>query len=101
MYILVAVEPVDFRKGIDGLAALCRTRLQVYRNDAETRGMSPSERLRFHEEHSGPVMERLQAWLQDQFDQKRVEPNSGLVRDDNYTCVGKVGNEGNLCLYKN
>jgi hypothetical protein len=24
MRILVAVEPVDFRKGIDGLAALCR-----------------------------------------------------------------------------
>ena len=26
--ILVATEPVDFRKGIDGLAALCRQRLQ-------------------------------------------------------------------------
>ena len=24
MHILVAVEPVDFRKGIDGLAAVCR-----------------------------------------------------------------------------
>ena len=30
MRILVAVEPVDFRKGIDGLAALCR---QVLAND--------------------------------------------------------------------
>ena len=28
MRILVATEPVDFRKGIDGLAALCRIRLQ-------------------------------------------------------------------------
>jgi len=28
MKVLVAVEPVDFRNGIDGLAALCRTRLQ-------------------------------------------------------------------------
>ena len=26
--ILVAVEPADFRKGIDGLAALCRQQLQ-------------------------------------------------------------------------
>jgi transposase len=26
--ILLAVEPVDFRKGIDGLAAVCRQRLQ-------------------------------------------------------------------------
>jgi transposase len=51
---------------------------EVYRNDAETKGMSPPERLRFHQEHSGPVMERLRSWLQGQFDQKRVEPNSGL-----------------------
>ena len=28
MKILMAVEPVDFRKGIDGLAMLCRTILQ-------------------------------------------------------------------------
>jgi transposase len=28
MRILVAVEPVDFRKGIDGLCRLCRTELQ-------------------------------------------------------------------------
>jgi transposase len=29
MRILVAVEPVDFRCGIDGLAALCRLRLKA------------------------------------------------------------------------
>jgi transposase len=29
MRILVAVEPVDLRKGIDGLAALCRERLET------------------------------------------------------------------------
>jgi len=28
MRILLAVEPADFRKGIDGLAQLCRQRLQ-------------------------------------------------------------------------
>ena len=28
MKVLVAVEPVDFRKGIDGLAAVCKTSLQ-------------------------------------------------------------------------
>ena len=27
MRIVVAVEPVDFRKGIDGLAAVCRKKL--------------------------------------------------------------------------
>jgi len=29
MRLLVAVEPVDFRRGIDGLVALCRQRLQA------------------------------------------------------------------------
>ena len=29
MKILVAVESVDFRRGIDGMAALCRQRLQM------------------------------------------------------------------------
>jgi transposase len=29
MRILVAVEPIDFRAGIDGLAAACRKRLQA------------------------------------------------------------------------
>ena len=28
MKVLVAVEPADFRKGIDGLASLCKERLQ-------------------------------------------------------------------------
>ena len=29
MRILLAVEPVDFRKGIDGLAQLCRQQLKA------------------------------------------------------------------------
>ena len=29
MRLLVAIEPVDFRKGIDGLVAVCRERLRV------------------------------------------------------------------------
>jgi len=53
---------------------------EVYGYDAqaEKQGLSPEERLRFHQVHSSPVMERLHAWLQAQFDEKKVEPNSGL-----------------------
>jgi hypothetical protein len=40
--------------------------------------MSPEERLRFHQFHSGPVMDQLRAWLTGQFAEKKVEPNSGL-----------------------
>jgi transposase len=53
---------------------------EVYGYDAqaEERGLSPEERLRFHQEHSGPVMEKLHGWLSAQFAEKKVEPNSGL-----------------------
>jgi transposase len=49
-----------------------------YNAQAEEQGLSPEERLRFHQEHSEPVMENLHAWLQAQFDERKVEPNSGL-----------------------
>jgi hypothetical protein len=53
---------------------------EVYRNDsvAREREMSPDQRLRFHKTESGPVMEKLQQWLQAQLEQRKVEPNSGL-----------------------
>ena len=53
---------------------------EVYRYDAEAeqRGLSPQERLRFHQEHSQPVMDKLHAWFLAQFAEKKVEPNSGL-----------------------
>ncbi|MGH9444207.1 MAG: IS66 family transposase [Terriglobia bacterium] len=53
---------------------------EVYGYDAraEELGLSPKERLRFHQEHSKPIMEKLHTWLEAQFGEKRVEPNSGL-----------------------
>ena len=52
----------------------------VYRYDAEAeqRGLSPQERLRFHQEHSQSIMDKLHAWFLAQFAEKKVEPNSGL-----------------------
>ena len=38
----------------------------------------PKQRLRFHQEHSQPVMDALHAWFEAQFNEKKVEPNSGL-----------------------
>ena len=59
---------------------------EVYGYDAEAReqGLSPEERLRFHQEHSGPVMEKLHAWLEAQFAERKVEPNSGLGQAISY-----------------
>jgi hypothetical protein len=40
--------------------------------------MTPAERLLFHQNKSKPVMDNLKQWLDEQFVQKKVEPNSGL-----------------------
>src|SRR5205809_4257178 len=40
--------------------------------------MSPEERLRFHQVESGPRMKGLETWFQEQFAERKVEPNSGL-----------------------
>lgn len=53
---------------------------EVYGYDAqaEKQGLSPEERLSFHQQHSLPVMNALHAWLKTQDAEKKVEPNSGL-----------------------
>jgi len=52
----------------------------VYTNDALAKdsGMSPEQRLKFHQANSGPKMDELKAWLTAQFEERKVEPNSGL-----------------------
>jgi hypothetical protein len=65
--------PEECRKVLDVLRA-------VYRNDAtaKKRGMTPEERLRWHQAESGPLMEGLKNWLTAQIEERKVEPNSGL-----------------------
>jgi hypothetical protein len=66
----------------------CRSLLEtlrvVYINDSASEGMSPAERLAYHQEHSGPLMEGLARWLHQQIDDKLVEPNSGLGKAIGY-----------------
>lgn len=52
----------------------------VYHNDAVAReqGMTPQDRLAFHQACSAPLMDDLKRWLDAQFAEHRVEPNSGL-----------------------
>ncbi len=53
---------------------------EVYENDALAReqGMSPEQRLHFHQVESGPRMKDLETWFKKQFAERKVEPNSGL-----------------------
>jgi transposase len=59
---------------------------EVYGYDAEARerGCTPEQRLQFHQEHSGPVMEKLHQWLEAQFAERKTEPNSGLGKAITY-----------------
>jgi transposase len=59
---------------------------EVYGCDAEARerGLSPEERLRFHQERSQPLMDKLHAWLEAQFAERKTEPNSGLGKAITY-----------------
>jgi transposase len=52
----------------------------VFRNEATAKklALTAEQRLELHQRESGPVMEALKRWLDEQFEQKRVEPNSGL-----------------------
>ena len=68
----------------DNFPAECRHVLEaieaVYRNDqlARSQQQSAEQRLRFHQQHSGPTIEHLREWLDRQVAEKLVEPNSGL-----------------------
>lgn len=71
--------PVECRQVLEQLG-------EVYGNDAKARdaGMGPEERLRFHQQHSRPVMDALHGWLEAQFAERKVEPNSGLGKAITY-----------------
>jgi MoxR-like ATPase len=66
-----AIFPEECARVLDDIAA-------VYRNDSAAAQMSPDERLRYHQEHSAPVLEAMREWMDRQIEERRVEPNSRL-----------------------
>jgi transposase len=59
---------------------------EVFRIDAQAKaeGLTAEQRLRLHQERSGPGMEKLEKWLREQLDEHKVEPNSGLGKAIRY-----------------
>jgi transposase len=59
---------------------------RVYAFDEHCREhkLTPGQRLAYHQEHSGPLMQQLKTWMNEQFEQRLVEPNSGLGQALNY-----------------
>jgi hypothetical protein len=58
----------------------------VFKHEAATRqqGLTAAARLAHHQAHSGPIMEKLKVWLEDQVHERRVEPNSSLGKAFQY-----------------
>jgi transposase len=65
--------PEAARRVIEDLA-------EVYKHDAQCRQqqLSPEQRLSVHRQHSKPILDDLHRWMTEQFEQRLVEPNSGL-----------------------
>jgi transposase len=57
---------------------------KVYGNERATVGLSDQERLAYHQEQSGPEMEELKQWMEEQIGKKKVEPNSSLGKAIDY-----------------
>ena len=59
---------------------------QVFDHDEEARvqHMSAEGRLQYHQQYSGPLMDRLKHWLEQQFEERTVEPNSSLGKAFRY-----------------
>ncbi len=59
---------------------------KVYRNDSQAKeqGLTDEQRLELHQRESAPVMQDLKEWLDQQQQEKKVEPNSGLGKAISY-----------------
>jgi transposase len=59
---------------------------QVFDHEEEARvqQMSAEARLEYHQQYSGPLMDRLKHWLEQQFEERTVEPNSSLGKAFHY-----------------
>jgi hypothetical protein len=70
---LLEVFPQECKIVIEALA-------EVYKIDkyARINNLSPKERLELHQRKSKGIMDQLKNWLNAQFDERKVEPNSSL-----------------------
>jgi hypothetical protein len=71
--------PTECKHVIDALGTIYK-----YERVAKDLKMTPDERLKFHQQESGPVMNKLKKWFEEQFEEKKVEPNSSLGKAIKY-----------------
>jgi len=74
---LEEIFPVECRQVMEAIR-------KVYQYDDQTERMGDQERLEYHQKHSGPVMSELREWIEGEFRDRRVEPNSSLGKAFQY-----------------
>jgi len=74
---LEAFFPHPCQRVLDDLA-------RVYDIDAETATLNDQQRLVHHQVYSEPILTNLKAWLEQQFSDREVEPNSSLGKAFSY-----------------
>lgn len=80
----------NFYEILDSFTPECEFVLDIisqgYKNEAHCKrnGLDPPMRLQYHKEHSGPLMEALRVWLNNQLLHHLAEDNSGLGRATRY-----------------
>jgi transposase len=65
---LESISPYDLSRPINDLT-------KVFENDEKTQGMSDHDRLKYHQNHSKPILDKLKKWMQEQLDHNIVEPS--------------------------
>jgi transposase len=70
----------------DECAVVTEVLRQVFDHEEEARvqQMSAEARLEYHQQYSGPIMVQLKDWLDAQFEERTVEPNSSLGKAFHY-----------------
>lgn len=57
---------------------------EVYKIEAQTKAMTTSQRLAYHQEHSLPMMNDLKDWLNKLIEKRKVQPNSSMGKAIKY-----------------
>jgi transposase-like protein len=59
---------------------------EVYKNDdhCKNNNLDPQQRLEYHKEKSGPLMDTMYKWFDSQFQERKVEPNCALGKAIKY-----------------
>ena len=57
---------------------------EVYQNDAATKGMSATDRLAYHQQHSLPIMDELKVWMLEQLSNHTIEENDACGKAIKY-----------------